>query len=99
MGLEPTNSGDTRALYQLSYLAICWWSPYFVTIYRQCDLWHLMFTKEPMSLDFLQARFVHSQMEENIKSYILRRLHCLIPINFCYDQRGHISKLVQLLLS
>ena len=27
-----------------------------------------MFTKEPQSLDFLQAQFVHSSMEENIKS-------------------------------
>ena len=42
--------------------------------YRQCDdLWHLyhMFTKEPPSLDFLQARFVHSSMENNIKSYFM----------------------------
>ena len=38
-------------------------------------------------------------MEENIKSYILWRLHCLILINFGYDERGHISKLEQLLLS
>ena len=67
--------------------------------YRRCDLWHHMFTKEPPSLDFLQAWFVHSSMEENIKSYILWRLHCLILINFWYDERGHISKLDRLLLS
>ena len=56
---------------------------------RRCDLWYHMFTKEPQSLDFLQARFIHSLMEENITSYILWRLHCLIPINFWYDERGH----------
>ena len=66
---------------------------------KRCDLWHHMFTKEPQSLDFLQARFVHSSMEENITSYIIWRLHCLILINFWYDERGHISKLVKLLLS
>ena len=55
---------------------------------RRCDLWHHMFTKEPQSLDFLQARFVYSLMEENIKYYILCRLHCLSLINFWYDERG-----------
>ena len=54
---------------------------------------------EPQSLDFLQALFVHSLMEENIKSYNLWRLHCLILTNFWYDERRHILKLVQLLLS
>ena len=73
--------------------------PPMKAMYRRCDLWHLMFTIKPQSLDFLQARFVHSSMEGNIKSYILWRLHCLILINFWYDERGHISKLVQLLLS
>ena len=57
-----------------------------------------MFTKETQSLDFLQACFVYSSMEENIKSYILWRLHCLILINFWYDEKGNISKLDQLLL-
>ena len=56
--------------------------------YRRCDLWHHMFTKDPQSLDFLQARFVHSSMKENIKSYILWRVHCLILVNFLYDERG-----------
>ena len=67
-------------------------------IYRRCDLWHHMFTKEPPSLDVLQTQFVNSSMEENIKSYILWRLHCQIFINFGYDERVQISKLVQLLL-
>ena len=57
-------------------------------VYRGCDVWHPMFPKEPQSPDFLQARFVLSLMEENIKCYISWRLHCLVLINFWYDERG-----------
>ena len=42
----------------------------------------------------MQARFVHSSMEENIKSYILWRLQCLILINFWYDERGTSKNLI-----
>ena len=41
------------------------------TLYRRCDLWRHMFTKEPQSLDFLQAWYLHSSMEENIQSYTM----------------------------
>ena len=58
-------------------------------LYWRCDLWHHMFTKEPQSPDFLQARFVHSSMKEDIKSYISWRLHCPIHINFWYVEKGH----------
>ena len=39
------------------------------------------------SLNFVQARFVHSSMEKNIKSYNLCRLHCLILIKL-YERGG-----------
>ncbi len=39
---------------------------------RPCYLWHHMFTQEPQSLDFLQAQFVHSSMEEHIQCHISR---------------------------
>ena len=45
-------------------------------------------TKEPQSMEFLWAWFVHSPMEENIKSYILWRLYCPIFVNFWFDERG-----------
>ena len=61
---------------------------YYLVKNRRCDLWHHMFTQKPQTLDFLQAWFVHSSMEENMKSYMLWRLHCLILINFWYDERG-----------
>ncbi len=39
-----------------------------------------MFTKESLSLVFLQAQFVHSSisLEENMKYYILRKVHRII---------------------
>ena len=40
-----------------------------------CDITCLQ--KSHRAFDFLQARFVHSSMKENIKSYILWKLHCL----------------------
>ncbi len=41
-------------------------------------------------------KFVHIPMEENINS--LWRLHRPIVINFWYEERRHISKLIQLLV-
>ncbi len=57
-----------------------------------------MFTKEPQSLDLIQAKLVHSSRKEYNKSYVLWRLHCLIFLNLWYEERGNISKAVQLLL-
>ena len=55
-------------------------------MYRRCDLWNHMLTKESPSLDFPQAQFVHSLREDNIKSYIiLWRLHGPFIVN-----KGHL---------
>ena len=49
------------------------------------------------SLNFLQARFEHSSMEEIIKSFFkfLWRSHCQTVATFLSDERVHILKLVQ----
>ena len=61
-----------------------------------CDI--TMFKKEPQG-DFLQAWLVRSLMEENIKSYILWRLHCLILIDFWYmEGKGAHLKIWQLFI-
>ena len=54
---------------------VLWSYTYHLISYRQCDPWHLMFTKDPQSLDFLQARFVHSSMEKKHKILYSKGAH------------------------
>ena len=54
-----------------------------------------MLTKEPKSLDFLQASFIHSSMDENIKS---NTLEIALSDFYRYKKGGsYISKLARLL--
>ena len=74
------------------------WPHHVQHVYRQCDLWHVYKrATEPR----LPADTICTQLNgrKQKKSNILWRYHCLIFINFWYDERGHISKLVQPLLS
>lgn len=51
---------------------------------RSCNLWHRMFTKRPQSLDFLNERFVHSSMEEDIVLYFVEiDLSKICSAGFC----------------
>ena len=65
---------------------------YHYTVCSLCDLF--TFKNKTTEPGFLQAQFVHSSMEDDIKFYILWRLIRLIFINFWNEEIGHLSKLV-----
>ena len=87
-GVEGAGGGRLRMGWQYWFI---WRNKcYQMQQYRRCDLWHHMFTKEPQSLDFLQAWFVHTQWKNKFHEDQI----CLYKLLIW--RKGHILKLARL---